>query len=103
MAWVADNAVDLPLDNLVGSGGGSFLGGGGLEGVTGSSPGKDCFCCSGVSAEMEREMKVVADLRRAETSATSGSLVSVVSKLTSLWFRYSHCLEVALNLTNLSW
>jgi hypothetical protein len=89
MALVEGEADGWVLDAfLVGAGGGFCSVGGGLEGVTGSSPGKDCFCCSGVSAEREREMEPAAESRRAETSVTSGSSDSL--KWTGLWLRYSH-------------
>jgi hypothetical protein len=93
--------VAFPVDVLLGAGGGVGLEGGGLTGVTGSSPGKDCFCCSGVSAKREREIEVMAESRRAETSVTSGSSESLVIKLTGLWFKYSHCDELGLYLTDL--
>jgi hypothetical protein len=95
--------VAFPLDGFSGAGGGIGFGGGGLEGVTGSSPGKDCFCCSGVSAEREREIEVMAESRRAETSVTSGSSDSLVVKLIGLWFRYSHRPKFELYVTDLSW
>jgi hypothetical protein len=93
--------VALLVDALLGAGGGVGLEGGGLTGVTGSPPGRDCFCCSGVSAERDRETEVTAESRRAETSL--GSSESLVVKLTGLWFRYSQRVKLALYLTDLSW
>jgi hypothetical protein len=68
--------VAVLVDGFAGAGGGTGVSVEGLDGVTGSPPGRDCLCCSGVSAEQEREIEVIAESRRADTSVSSGSLAS---------------------------
>jgi hypothetical protein len=94
--------VAFSLDGFSGAGGRTGFSSGGLDGVTGSSPGRDCFCCSGVSAEQEWEIEVMAESRRPETLVVLGLSGSDGSKLTDLWLRYSQRSEVGLYLTDLS-
>jgi hypothetical protein len=56
---------------LVGAGGGVVRQGtAGLVGVSGSSPGNGCHCCSGVRVATVHMRVEAADSRRADTSLT---------------------------------
>jgi hypothetical protein len=94
--------VAVLVDGFASAGGGTGVTVGGLDGVTGRPPGRDCFCCSRVSAKREREIEAVAESRRAVTSVSSGSSVSRLGNWTGLWLRYSQRSVLALYLTNLS-
>jgi hypothetical protein len=76
--------VAVLVDGLAGAGGGTGVSVGGLDGVTGSPPGSDCFCCSGVSARREREIEAVAASRSAVTSVSLGSSISGLGNWTGL-------------------
>ena len=69
-----EGAFAFPLMGFTGAGGGCWAGtGSGFCGVSGRSPRRHCFGCSGVRVARVRVAEVVAASRRADTSVTSGS------------------------------
>ena len=69
-----EGAFVFPLVGFTGAGGGCWAGtGSGFRGVSGRSPGKRCFGCSGVRVVRVHVAEVVVVSRRADTSVMSGS------------------------------